>query len=116
MARLILVEFLMFIGTLGMTYLLRRAAGKRISGPPVILWCLLFALIGSQLMGFFLRQMALDVDFIDLSAASNLNFVFVIIRVFWENILIGGILGMIAANFPLRKHKKPIPEDTQPKR
>jgi hypothetical protein len=115
MARLILVEFLMFIGALCMTYLLRRALGKRISGPPVILWCLFFAFLGAQLTGFFLRQVALDTDFIDLSSASAFNLVGIVVVRFWENILIGGVLGMLAANFPLRKNKKPIVEDTPPK-
>lgn len=114
MARIILIEFLMFIGALSVTYLLRRALGKRISGPPVILWCILFAFLGVQLMGFFLRQVALDTDFIDLSQASVFQLIFIFVVRFWENILLGGILGMVAANFPLRNKKKPL-EDTKPK-
>ena len=115
MPRIILIEFLMFIGALGLTYLLRRGLGKRISGPPVILWCLLFAFLGAQLMGFFLRQVALDTDFIDLSGANVFSLMGIVIVRFWENILIGGVLGMLAANFPLSKNKKPKLEDTPPK-
>ncbi len=113
-AKLVLIEFLMLVGALGTTYILRRALGKRISGPPVILWCLLFAFIGAQLMGFFLKQIALDFDFIDLSGANVFNLIGIVIIRFWENILLGAVLGMIAAIFPLRKPKKPL-EDTKPK-
>ena len=112
MARLVLVELMMFIGALGMTYLLRRVLGRRISGPPVILWCVLFAFVGAQLMALFLRQIALDSDFIDLSNASIFSLIGISVVRFWENILLGGVLGMLLANFPLRKK----PKDTQPKR
>ncbi len=115
MARIVLIEVLMFIGALAITYLLRRIAGKRISGPPVILWCLVFAFIGAHLMSVFLRQVAFDSDFIDLSNVSIFNIIAIVTVRFWENILIGGFLGMIAANFPLRKNKKPALEDTLPK-
>jgi hypothetical protein len=115
MARIVLIEFLMFVGALAVTYLLRRVIGKRISGPPVILWCLLFAFIGAHLMSVFLRQVAFDSDFIDLSNVSILNIIAIVTVRFWENILIGGFLGMIAANFPLRKNKKPVLEDNLPK-
>jgi hypothetical protein len=114
MARIVIVEFLMFVGALLFTYAMRRLLGRRISGPPVILWCLLFALIGAQLMSFFLRQVAFDSDFIDLSGASVLSILGIVMVRFWENILLGALIGMIAAIFPLRKNKKPL-EDTLPK-
>jgi hypothetical protein len=113
MARIVIVEFLMFVGALFFTYGLRRLAGKRLRGPSVILWCLLFAVIGAQLTSFFLRQVAFDSDFIDLSGASVLNIMGIVLVRFWENILLGAGLGMILAFFPIRKHKKP--EDTTPK-
>lgn len=111
MARIIIVEFLMFVGALLFTYGLRRLLGKRISGPPVLLWCLLFAMVGAQLMSFFLRQVAFDSDFIDLSGSSVLTMLTIVMVRFWENIVLGGLLGMIFAFFPLRKTKK----DTLPK-
>ncbi|MFN3265311.1 MAG: hypothetical protein ACK41E_00565 [Deinococcales bacterium] len=106
MARIIIIEFLMFIGALLSTYALRRLLGKRISGPAVILWCLFFAMVGAQLMSFFLRQAAFDADFIDLSGASVLNILAIVVVRFWENIVLGGLLGMVLAFFPLQKAKK----------
>jgi hypothetical protein len=114
MARIVLVEFMMFVGALLFTYAMRRLLGKRISGPSVILWCLLFATIGAQLMSLFLRQVAFDSDFIDLSGASVLNSMGILLVRFWENILLGAGLGMIFAFFPLRKAKNLL-EDTTPK-
>jgi hypothetical protein len=113
MARIVIVEFLMFVGALLVTYGLRRLLGKRISGPPVVLWCLLFAVLGAQLMSFFLRQVAFDSDFIDLSGSSVLTILSIVLVRFWENILLGAGLGMILAFFPLRKNKKTL-EDTKP--
>jgi hypothetical protein len=113
MTRIVIVEFMMFVGALLFTYGMRRLLGKRISGPPVILWCLLFAVLGAQLMSFFLRQVAFDSDFIDLSGSSVLTILSIVLVRFWENILLGAGLGMILAFFPIRKNKKRL-EDTKP--
>jgi divalent metal cation (Fe/Co/Zn/Cd) transporter len=115
MARIIIVEFLMFVGALLFTYAMRRLLGKRISGPPVILWCLLFAMLGAQLMSFFLRQVAFDSDFLDLSSSSVLTILSIVVVRFWENILLGAGLGMILSFFPIRKRPKTNLEDTKPK-
>jgi hypothetical protein len=118
MARIVLVEFMMFVGALLFTYGMRRVLGKRISGPSVILWCLLFAVIGAQLMSLFLRQVAFDSDFIDLSGSSVLSIMGIVLVRFWENILLGAGLGMILAFFPFRRANrtaKKLLEDTTPK-
>ncbi len=109
-----LIEALMFLGALAFTYLLRRAAGKLIKGPPVVLWCILFAFTGGLVTAYIIDRLALFSDFIDLSNANPFYLFINALRIFWEAILLGGFIGMILAMLPRFSKKKKL-EDTKPK-
>ncbi len=116
MSRFIFIEVLIFLGAMGGAYLLRRALGRRVGGPPVLLWGLLFGILGAIGMGFFLSTVSSDLNFLDLSTASPLNIVIIAVRWFWDNVLFGSLLGVLLANFPLaRKPQKPKQDEIQPR-
>jgi uncharacterized protein involved in response to NO len=116
MSRFIFIEVLIFLGAAGGAYLLRRLFGRRISGPPVLLWGLLFGIIGAIATGFLLSAVSSDLNFLDLSATSPLNIVIIAVRWFWDNVLFGSLLGVLLASIPFsKKPRKPKQDEIQPR-
>jgi hypothetical protein len=116
MSRFIFIEVLIFLGAAGMTYLMRRLLGRRIGGPSVLLWGLLFGIIGAIVTGFLLSTVSSDLNFLDLSTATALNIVIISVRWFWDNVLFGTLLGLALSYFPLSKKPQKPKQDQIPPR
>jgi TctA family transporter len=110
-ARLILIEVLVFIGSFGVSWLLRKALGRLIRGWKVGLWGLLFGLIGAVLTILGLELLSFDFQFVDLG--DSINFVLVAIRLFGLTALLAGVIGAIVASFGPRQKKALPPEPPQ---
>ena len=105
-ARFLLIQVLVFFGSFGVSWLLRKVLGRLLRGWKVGLWGLLFGLIGAVLVVLGLKLLTFDFGFVDLG--DNINFVLVSIRLFGLTALLAGVIGAIVASFGPRK-KKALP-------
>ena len=112
MGRLVLIEFIVFLGAFAVSWLLRKLLGRIIRGWKVGIWGMLFGVVGAILTGLLLQTLSFDVNFLDLEV-SGLNIAVVAVRYFGLTALLGGFLGAIVASFGRRKKKVLAPEPSQ---
>jgi MFS family permease len=102
MPRLFLLELIVFVCAFAVSYLLRLIIGRRIKGPPVILWGALFGMIGALLGSYIVETSLEGTRFLwtDGNIWGILNIAF---RFFLLTAIIGGVLGALYASLGRRK-------------
>jgi hypothetical protein len=111
MPRLFLLEIVVFIGAFGVAYLFRRLLGRRIQGPPVVLWGALFGMLGALGSSYLVESTLEGTRF--LWTDGNLWGVLAIaFRFFLLTAIVGGILGAVFASFPRGRRAAPRDANT----
>jgi energy-converting hydrogenase Eha subunit A len=104
MPRLILLEILVFLSAFGVSYLFRLVLGRRIGGPPVILWGAIFGMIGAMIASYVVENTLEGTRF--LWTDGNIwGILAIAFQYFLLTALIGGVLGALIASLPRGKRR-----------